>query len=903
MDQDGINISDPNYFSDSLPSTAQYRSKCLETYVSQLVLSDNKRIYRRVFEREELSFLYVDFTFYNKKFDEEDWEASLSFELYLLTEVEPIMLDFAQQIRTIGKNENIVTITDNWGNEEPGKVWQVGKYRYDVWVNGNMAESCIFYIQDYGVVLPSANPYLNVYSLRLFESGEKPVSPGDRHYLSCFRHDATRFVWAEIEFENRLQGQQWMGEFTFCFYNDARMLIAMQNMVVPVSTLGNNKTFRIEAKHGHETQVTWVKDMYTVEVWFLGIKIASTAFEVGDKDRYGSNRLETPQTKQATETEKINNEKSKLPDKSITEGDSLSEENLLAGLNGMVGLEAIRRKLADYIAYVKYNKLRKSRGMEDDGAINLHAVFMGNPGTGKTTVARTLGKIYYQLGLLPRDTVFEADRSSLIGRYIGETAPMTQDVIEKARGGILFIDEAYALSKKHDEKDFGRESLEIILKEMSDGPGDLAVIVAGYPREMKGFLEFNPGLKSRFHNIYEFPDYLPDELLRIAEVKAARKGLIIGHEAYYTLEQILTEEFRRRDLSFGNARLVGSIIESAQLNLGVRIMNMPHPENLDTKTLCTLTREDIGRVSLKPGIRKADLPINEELLSNSLSLLNQLTGIERVKQEIHDLVKLVRYQKEINSNILNTYSLHNVFMGNPGTGKTTVARLMAQIFKALGLLERGHLVEVNRENLVAGHVGQTAIKTKEVVDNAMGGVLFIDEAYSLFSPRGTSDFGNEAVEVILKRMEDDRGQFAVIMAGYTQEMQIFIDSNPGLRSRFDNYILFDDYSSAELVYIARSMLAEKGLTPTQEALELLQKYFELNVQQSDRFFGNARFVRKVIEKATRNQLLRLGSTLPSQRTLEIMQTLTLDDVYEFRGTPDGLQTRPVIGFIKRNKLQ
>ena len=887
-------------FADTNTASEFFRARDLSTYISRVQLHNGQHIYRSVFEKSEITYMLVDFSFYNKKFDEEDWNADIEFTLYRLQDGEPEILDVTDINREVSMIENVITVSDNYGSSEPGAKWEMGTYRYEARINGDLALAHDFYVNDFGRVMAGENPYFNIYSLRLFESDAQPKEYGDRHYLQIFRSDATRYVWAELEIENLLQGREWVGEFTFRYFNDALLPIGERNMLVNVNTKNVNKAFRVEAGLGHETQVSWFHDKYTVEVWFMGVKIAATAFEVGDKEVYGTNRLEVFNNAPAEGHIKSiakpigagKEVKNESPVEVVLPGDDI----LLGELNGMVGLEAIRQKVREYIAYVRFRGLLSSKGAESHEPVNLHACFMGNPGTGKTTVARALGNVYKSLGLLSTSRVFEADRSTLIGRFIGDTAPMVRDVIEKARGGILFIDEAYALSRKHDEKDFGKEALEIILKEMSDGPGDLAVIVAGYPKEMTGFLESNPGLRSRFQNIYEFPDYLPDELLQIARIKTGRKNLKLTAEAEHVLLQKLTEEYRNRDRTFGNARLVGSFIEAAQLNLGIRIMKHHKPEKLPLETICTITAEDMENINLKPGVCAANLPVNDELLAISMTRLHEMVGIERVKQEINDLVKLVRYQKEINKDVLNTLSLHNVFLGNPGTGKTTIARLMAQIFKALGLLERGHLVECSREKLVAGHVGQTAIKTEALIDSAIGGVLFIDEAYSLFTPGSSVDFGSEAIETLLKRMEDDRGRFAVIMAGYTREMQIFLDSNPGLRSRIDNHILFEDYSADELGQIARIMLKQKGLTPAPDALEVLLEYFNLHTINKDRFFGNARFVRKVIEKAVRNQLLRMGSTMPGERTLEMMQTLIRADVEEFEKGSDLLQSRKPVGF-------
>lgn len=483
------------------------------------------------------------------------------------------------------------------------------------------------------------------------------------------------------------------------------------------------------------------------------------------------------------------------------------------------------------------------------------------------------------MGLLSKGHVHEVDRAALVGEYIGQTAPKVKKAIEDARGGILFIDEAYSLSRSGDDsKDFGKEVIEILLKEMSDGPGDIAIIAAGYPKEMDTFLESNPGLKSRFNEHFHFEDYLPEELHKIALYTAKNKQVTISDNADACLKEQLTEAYRKRDKSFGNARYVNSIIEEAKQNMGVRIMKSGKPEDLTKDDLSTITLEDLKQVFIFEEKKKLNLVINEKDLQLAMAELNELTGMENIKQELNELVKLIRFYNEMGKDVVNKFSLHSVFTGNPGTGKTTVARIIAKIYKALGLLERGHIVEVDREGLVAGYVGQTALKTQEKIDAAMGGILFIDEAYSLTDGGGQSDFGKEAVEVILKRMEDKRGKFGVIVAGYPENMQRFIEANPGLKSRFDKTYRFYDYTSDQLMVIAEALLKREGLVMTTEAQSHLKNYFNSLHEKRDKYFGNARTVRQTISEVVMKQNLRLASVPASQRSSEDLTQLTFDDV-------------------------
>ena len=264
-------------------------------------------------------------------------------------------------------------------------------------------------------------------------------------------------------------------------------------------------------------------------------------------------------------------------------------------------------------------------------------------------------------------------------------------------------------------------------------------------------------------------------------------------------------------------------------------------------------------------------------LEDVLEELDGLCGLDQVKKDVKSLINLVKVRKLRQENGLPVpaMSLHLVFLGNPGTGKTTVARLLARVYHAIGVLSKGQLVEVDRSGLVAGFVGQTAIKTNEVVQKALGGVLFIDEAYALVNQENANDFGHEAIEVLLKNMEDHRDDLIVIVAGYSGPMEKFIHSNPGLESRFNKYFFFEDYTGEQLMEIFQSMCHKNGYTLSPEAEQWAREDFRALYEHRDENFGNARDVRNLFEKAVSRQSDRVAQ-LEAPTKEQLMELLPED---------------------------
>ena len=545
-----------------------------------------------------------------------------------------------------------------------------------------------------------------------------------------------------------------------------------------------------------------------------------------------------------TKNNSTNTEKPKIERRDIKVNKNNDISDPEKELDSLIGLIGVKKEVSAIKNFVKIQKMREEKGLPNT-AVSNHLVFTGRPGTGKTTVARIIAKIYKDLGVVSKGQLVEVDRSDLVAGYVGQTAIKTQEVIDKAIGGVLFIDEAYMLDGEG--QDFGQEAIDTLLKAMEDHRDDLVVIVAGYTDLMKGFIDSNPGLKSRFTRYINFEDYSAEELLQIFKKLCESNKYVLAENVESPLLDYFKDIVSKKDDNFGNAREIRNYFESVISNQANRIS---YEENVDSDSLVTITYEDLKLPSKDN--KKEDLNL-------VLKELNNMVGLQTVKDQINDLIQLVKTQKARKEKGLSnsSISLHLVFTGNPGTGKTTVARYIGRIYKCLGLLKEGHLVEVDRSDLVAGYVGQTAIKTQDIISKALGGVLFIDEAYTL-SNNNYNDFGQEAIDTLLKEMEDHRDNLVVIVAGYTDLMKGFIDSNPGLQSRFNTYIEFNDYSIDELINIFKKQCESSQYAVDDDALVVLRDYLE---KIDTNKFGNGRGIRNIFEKVVIEQAKRLSESV------------------------------------------
>jgi SpoVK/Ycf46/Vps4 family AAA+-type ATPase len=564
----------------------------------------------------------------------------------------------------------------------------------------------------------------------------------------------------------------------------------------------------------------------------------------------------------------------------------ITVDEAMAELNAMVGLAAVKDQVRSITASVEAARRRAIAGHGAEKPMQ-HFVFLGPPGTGKTAVARVIAKIFYAFGLLDSPAVVEAQRADLVGEYLGATAIKTNELIDSALGGVLFIDEAYSLVNEGDGQGdrFGNEAVQALLKRAEDDRESLIIILAGYERQMESFLSSNPGLNSRFGVRVKFPSYTPAELMALAETAVQGRAELLDPDARPVLRRMFEEIGRRRLADeLGNGRFVRSLLAKAGQQRDVRVMAGPaEPTSME---LVTLRGEDLELAYAELTARfrgYTDTPTVE----GALAELDALVGLEPVKRQVHEIVAQLQVARLRDRQGLASQppSRHFVFTGPPGTGKTTVARIIGRIFASLGLLVRPEVVEAHRADLVGEHLGSTAIKTSRLIDSAMGGVLFIDEAYALYNEAysGGDAFGSEAVATLLKRAEDDRERLVIVLAGYTDDMERLLRSNPGLASRFSTRIVFPSFTAVELCRIAQVIAAQAGDMFYAEAVPVLESIFTQAVEAGRiDTLGNGRFARSLFERSCASRDVRVSLQGEEATAADLTTVLAADLLTAYR---------------------
>ena len=554
----------------------------------------------------------------------------------------------------------------------------------------------------------------------------------------------------------------------------------------------------------------------------------------------------------------------------------VSVEAVLKELDQFVGMQAVKDAIRRIAEEVAVQKRLIEMGEASEGLTKYNFILTGNPGTGKTTVAMALGKIFYALGITTTDRVTKKEPKDLISQYNNESAKVMDAAVTEAMGGVLFIDEAYGLYPVDEAgrgtNPEGKKALETLMTRMESEAGKFVVICAGYPRQMAEFLSANPGLPRRFSHTLHIDDYSAEELLEIYEraAKARKYNFTLADD---TVRMKVLNMFQNmvamKDDKFGNAGEAMKKVEQTKTNINVRIRNLPFdkwtPEVLHTAYLEDIPYEEPEKISV----------------DKCLEELNALVGLEGVKASLTKLAHTIN--NEIESARLEGRRPeiplgHYLFLGNPGTGKTTVARLMGKILYSMGALPSPKVIEVDKSKLVGRYIGTTEAITTNVINSAMGGILFIDEAYQL-AAEGYDGYGKDAMEALLKRLEDDRGKFVCIAAGYTYEMQRFINSNSGIPSRFPerNWITFEDYTPEELYRIFMIFARKGGYQLDPMAENAVRGKLTMLYNNRGRSFGNGREARNLFDEVKSNLAARLaeegGAHTPEER-----KTILMEDV-------------------------
>lgn len=508
-----------------------------------------------------------------------------------------------------------------------------------------------------------------------------------------------------------------------------------------------------------------------------------------------------------------------IPSINGSSGDGMAE------LDDLIGLARIKTRVKDYLNAVRLASRRMELGLPTSMP-RLHMAFLGNPGTGKTTVAEIIGKVFAEWGILSVGRVIRTEKSQMVGQYIGETEYKMNNLLARARGNILFIDEAYQLAEGG-KSDFGRIVMNSLLTELGKNNLDMVVILAGYTAPMKKLLESNEGIESRFPNVFNFEDYTTDELLEIGKLMIHRQGFNLTEGAELNMQAIIRAESEKPSPRFGNGRFVSNLLQNEILaTLGARTAKMDNPTAED---LSTILPEDVVVNKAQKDVIFDDVAIDE-----ALKRLDSLAGLPNVKQAIHNFVQSARYLHSIGEPYVGKGLLSWRFIGKSGTGKSTVAEIMAEILKGMRLIANSHITEIKGERIFNVSESDCDAVLQEAVKKSCNGLIFIDVDDSKFD--GTRSYYGRSVEQIRLKVKEltieSGGECALILAELdAPNKNVAEQLSDGGVYEFDHTLVFKDFTPDELFQILCGCL-EKFLVSFSPAAERHIKGFLKSLNSS-----------------------------------------------------------------------
>lgn len=574
-----------------------------------------------------------------------------------------------------------------------------------------------------------------------------------------------------------------------------------------------------------------------------------------------------------------------LPDKKITTNNSILEKlekktsehplpySLSKELDEFIGLKSLKQTLTDFITYLNFIKERNSKGIDSNENIIPHCIFLGSPGTGKTSIARLLGKFYKSIGLLENGHVIEVDRASLVGEFIGSTAQKTEQVINQALGGILFIDEAYSLKPDNSAKDFGQEAIDILLKRMEDYKGKFVVIAAGYPSLMDQFINSNPGLKSRFTHTFYFENYPSEELAEIFKKFAAKEKYNVTDDAYDKLILLLDNAVSRADESFGNARFVRNIFNESKIQLSKRYQLLPYDER-NYSSLSTIIAEDIFKAFQSLNNQKTFVNFNGKV-DKYLSEINSLVGLDEVKSDILKLISSIKIDKLKKYQGIDSFAknLNSVFISERGLGTSTIANYLGKIFKELNILSHSLVLEIDNSFFDQLNNIDTYLLIDKLFQENEGKLILVNDAVNTLKAK--NDFSDSLLQYFLKKLYLNQNKVIVILCGSENEINDLFQNVPVIESQFPNVFRFREHSNRQLLEIGWKISKKKNYILDEGAWQSLYEIICTMRSDNTKVFYNARTINDILNQAIRLQEKRILS-LNKFSESELM-TLTLKD--------------------------